>query len=180
MQDAVSLVNILLKGNSASAPARAYNHVQRGASITSGEDATVFVANGRLVINAAVPVSSFDIVVATGCEFSMNEPLVSAGFTCTVRHTGNEIHLVGYSLSGATLPAGENILGTLNEGVVTYSMLADTEAIEITTAFGATPTVINSTTSDPQQLNEVYRIPLGAKRSIVIDANGKKYMVTEK
>lgn len=180
VQDAVSLVNILLKGNSASAPARAYNHVQRGASITSGEDATVFVANGRLVINAAVPVSSFDIVVATGCEFSMNEPLVSAGFTCTVRHTGNEIHLVGYSLSGATLPAGENILGTLNEGVVTYSMLADTEANEITTAFGATPTVINSTTSDPQQLNEVYRIPLGAKRSIVIDANGKKYMVTEK
>lgn len=180
VQDAVSLVNILLKGNSASAPALAYNHVQRGASITSGEDATVFVANGRLVINAAVPVSSFDIVVATGCEFSMNEPLVSAGFTCTVRHTGNEIHLVGYSLSGATLPAGENILGTLNEGVVTYSMLADTEANEITTAFGATPTVINSTTSDPQQLNEVYRIPLGAKRSIVIDANGKKYMVTEK
>lgn len=180
VQDAVSLVNILLKGNSASAPARAYNHVQRGASITSGEDATVFVANGRLVINAAVPVSSFDIIVATGCEFSMNEPLVSAGFTCTVRHTGNEIHLVGYSLSGATLPAGENILGTLNEGVVTYSMLADTEANEITTAFGATPTVINSTTSDPQQLNEVYRIPLGAKRSIVIDANGKKYMVIEK
>lgn len=180
VQDAVSLVNILLKGNSASAPARAYNHVQRGASITSAEDATVFVANGRLVINAAVPVSSFDIVVATGCEFSMNEPLVSAGFTCTVRHTGNEIHLVGYSLSGATLPAGENILGTLNEGVVTYSMLADTEANEITTAFGATPTVINSTTSHPQQLNEVYRIPLGAKRSIVIDANGKKYMVIEK
>lgn len=180
VQDAVGLVNILLNGNSASAPARAYNHVQGGASITSGEDATVFVANGKLVINAAVPVSSFDIVVATDCEFSMNEPLVSAGFTCTVKRTGNEIHLVGYSLSGATLPAGENILGTLHKGVVTYSMLADTEANEITTAFGATPTGINSTISDTQQLNEVYRIPLGAKRSIVIDANGKKYMVTEK
>lgn len=180
VQDAVSLVNILLEGNSASAPARAYNHAQRVTSITSGDDVTVFVADGKLVINAAVPVSSFDIVVSTGSKFSMNEPITSAGFTCTVKHTDNEVHLVGYSLSGATLPVGENVLGTLNEGVVTYSMLADAEANEITTAFGATPTGINSTTSDTQQLNEVYRIPLGAKRSIVIDANGKKYMVNEK
>lgn len=180
VQDAVSLVNILLEGNSASAPARAYNHAQRVTSITSGDDVTVFVADGKLVINAAVPVSSFDIVVSTGSKFSMNEPITSAGFTCTVKHTDNEVHLVGYSLSGATLPVGENVLGTLNEGVVTYSMLADAEANEITTAFGATPTGINSTTSDTQQLNEVYCIPLGAKRSIVIDANGKKYMVNEK
>lgn len=180
VQDAVSLVNILLEGNSASAPARAYNHSQRVASITSGDDVTVFVADGKLVINAAVPVSSFDIVVSTGSKFSMNEPITSAGFTCTVKHTDNEVHLVGYSLSGATLPVGENVLGTLNEGVVAYSMLADAEANEITTAFGATPTGINSTTSDTQQLNEVYCIPLGAKRSIVIDANGKKYMVNEK
>jgi Leucine-rich repeat (LRR) protein len=180
VQDAVSLVNILLEGNSASAPAWAYNHSQRVASITSGDDATVFVANGKLVINAAVPVSSFDIVVATGPEFSMNEALTSAGFTCSVKHTDNEIHLVGYSLSGTTLPVGENVLGTLNGGVVTYSMLADTDANEITTAFGATPTGINPTTSDTLRLNEVYCIPLGAKRSIVIDANGKKYMVNEK
>ena len=180
VQDAVSLVNILLEGNSASAPARAYNHAQRVTSITSGDDVTVFVADGKLVINAAVPVSSFDIVVSTGSKFSMNEPITSAGFTCTVKHTDNEVHLVGYSLSGATLPVGENVLGTLNEGVVTYSMLADAEANEITTAFGSTPTGINSTTSDTQQLNEVYCIPLGAKRSIVIDANGKKYMVNEK
>ena len=180
VQDAVSLVNILLEGNSASAPARAYNHAQRVTSITSGDDVTVFVADGKLVINAAVPVSSFDIVVATGSKFSMNEPITSAGFTCTVKHTDNEVHLVGYSLSGATLPVGENVLGTLNEGVVTYSMLADAEANKITTTFGATPTGINSTTSDTQRLNEVYRIPLGAKRSIVIDANGKKYMVNEK
>ena len=180
VQDAVSLVNILLEGNSASAPARAYNHAQRVTSITSGDDVTVFVADGKLVINAAVPVSSFDIVVSTGSKFSMNEPITSAGFTCTVKHTDNEVHLVGYSLSGATLPVGENVLGTLNEGVVTYSMLADAEANKITTTFGATPTGINSTTSDTQRLNEVYRIPLGAKRSIVIDANGKKYMVNEK
>ena len=56
----------------------------------------------------------------------------------------------------------------------------DIVANEITTAFGATPTGIDSTTSDTQRLNEVYRIPLGTKHSIVIDANGKKYMVIEK
>lgn len=180
VQDAVSLVNILLESNSASAPARAYNLQQRAASNPSGENATAFVADGKLIINSAEPVSSFDIVVATDSEYNKNEALASAGFTCSVKRTENEVHLVGYSLNGAILPAGENVLGTLNEGIVTYSMLADTEAKEITTPFGNTPTGIHSTASGTQRLNEVYRIPLGAKHSIVIDANGKKYMVTEK
>lgn len=179
VQDAVSLVNILLESNSASAPARAYNLQQRAASNPSGENATAFVADGKLIINSAEPVSSFDIVVATGSEYNINEALASAGFTCSVKRTENEVHLIGYSLNGAILPMGENILGTLNEGIVTYSMLADANAKEITTPFGNNPTGIHSATSDTQRLNEVYKIPLGAKRSIVIDANGKKYMVTE-
>ena len=180
VQDAVSLVNILLESNSASAPARTYNHLQRAASNPSGENATAFVADGKLIINAAEPVSSFDIVVATGSEYNMNEALASTGFTCSVKRTDNEVHLIGYSLNGASLPEGENVLGTLNEGIVTYSMLADAEAKEITTPFGNTLTGINSNTLGTKRLNEVYRIPLGAKRSIVIDANGKKYMVNEK
>lgn len=180
VQDAVSLVNILLESNSASAPARAYNLQQRAASNPSGENATAFVADGKLIINAAEPVSSFDIVVATGSEYNVNESLTSAGFTCSVKQNENEVHLIGYSLNGATLPAGENILGNLNEGIVTYSMLADANAKEITTPFGSTPTGIHSTASGTQRLNEIYRIPLGAKCSIVIDAYGKKYMVTEK
>ena len=179
VQDAVSLVNILLENNPAPASAQLYHQRREVAAISSDNDATVFVANGKLIVNAAEPVSSFDIVVATGSEYNVNEALASAGFTCRVKQTEDEVHLIGYSLNGATLPVGENVLGTLTGGVVIYSMLADTEAEEITTPFGSTPTGIHSATSGTQRLNEVYRIPLGAKRSILIDAKGKKHMVTE-
>jgi len=179
VQDAVSLVNILLENNPAPASAQLYHQRREVAAISSDNDATVFVANGKLIVNAAEPVSSFDIVVATGSEYNVNEALAYAGFTCSVKQTEDEVHLIGYSLNGATLPVGENVLGSLTGGVVTYSMLADTEAEEITTPFGSTPTGIHSATSGTQRLNEVYRIPLGAKHSILIDAKGKKHMVTE-
>lgn len=180
VQDAVCLVNILLASNSAPASARSFYQEQRQAAMSLNADATVFVADGKLVMNVAEPVSSFDIVIVTSSEYKVNEALSSAGFTCSVRICGNETHLVGYSLSGATLPAGQNILGTLNDGVVIYSMLADPEANEVRTPFDITPTSVNFITSDNQRLHEVYKISMGAKRSIVIDANGKKYMVTEK
>lgn len=180
VQDAVSLVNILLASNSAPASARSFYQGQRQAAMSLNADATVFVADGKLVMNVAEPVSSFDIVIATSSEYKVNEALSSAGFTCSVRICGNETHLVGYSLSGATLPAGQIILGTLNDGVVIYSMLADPEANEVRTPFDRTPTSVIFISSDNQRLHEVYKISMGAKRSIVIDANGKKYMVTEK
>lgn len=179
VQDAVSLVNILLANNSAPVSARASYKECRLTAMSLDNDAIVFIADGKLIMNAAEPVSSFDIVVATDSEFKLDEALASAGFNCSVRNSGNETHIVGYSLSGATLPAGQNILGTLNDGVVIYSMLADTEANEVTTPFGSTTTGIYSVTSNTQRLIEVYRISLDAKRSIVIDANGKKYMITE-
>lgn len=180
VQDAVSLVNILLSNNSTPAPVRANLQSTRLRATSLDSNATVFVEDGKLIMNASEPVSSFDIVVATDSECEVAESLASLGFSCSVKNNGNEFHLVGYSLSSATLPAGQNILGTLDEGIVTYSMLADAGANEVTAAYSNVTTGVNSTTSSPHQLKEKYKIPLGTRRSIIIDDNGKKYLVTEK
>lgn len=178
VQDAVSLVNILLDNNNSSIqlPSKGLSV----ANVPQEKEPTVFVSNGNLIINAAELVSAFDIVVTTDTDFIINENILSSGFTCSTKKVGDQVHIVGYSLSGATLPVGENVLGTLNNGYVTSSMLADPEANEISTAFSSASTGINNVNSSEYITNEVYRINIGAKRTIVIGSNGKKYMQIEK
>lgn len=176
VQDAVVMVNLLLDEKIETTSAKVVNYA-RPMDVSSD---LVYISDGKLIMNAAEPVSAFDIIVANDSECNLNEALASVGFTCSVKRYGDQVHIIGYSLSGATLPEGLNILGRTNAGVVTYSMLADPEANEIKTANGGTPTFIDNNVSDNRTTNEVYRITLGSRNSVVIDANGKKYMITEK
>lgn len=178
VQDAVSLVNLLLDNNNASQPFLSKNH--RVAEMSQEKEPMVYIANGSLIINAAEPVSAFDIVVATESDCKINENILSSGFTCSTRQEGGQLHIIGYSLSGTTLPIGENVLGTVDDGYVISSMLADSEANEICTAFSSAPTGIGNNVYSDKATNEVYRFNVGAKRTIVIDSNGKKYMRIEK
>lgn len=176
VQDAVTLVNRLLDSNVETTSAKNISHAQ---DVTNSSD-VVYIADGQLILNVAEPVSAFDIIVANGSECQLSETLASAGFTCSVKQDGNQIHIVGYSLCGATISEGTNILGVTDASVITYSMLADSEANEIRTPYSATPTFIGSNVSNNRNTNEVYRIALDSKHSIVIDANGKKFLITEK
>ena len=178
VQDAVSMVNILLNDNNESKQLLSKSY--RVADVQQEKEPTVFVSNGNLIINAAEPVSSFDIVVATDTDCEINENITSSGFSCATKQIGNQIHIVGYSLSGATLPIGENVLGRVDDGYVISSMLANSEANEISTAFSSAPTGISNNVFSDESINEVYRINIGAKRTIVIGSNGKKYMQIEK
>lgn len=178
VQDAVSMVNILLNDNNESKQLLSKSY--RVANVQQEKEPTVFVSNGNLIINAAEPVSSFDIVVATDTDCEINENITSSGFSCATKQIGNQIHIVGYSLSGATLPIGENVLGRVDDGYVISSMLSDSDANEISTAFSSAPTGINYNVFSDESINEVYRINIGAKRTIVIGSNGKKYMQIEK
>lgn len=178
VQDAVSMVNILLNDNNESKQLLSKSY--RVADVQQEKEPTVFVSNGNLIINAAEPVSSFDIVVATDTDCEINENITSSGFSCATKQIGNQIHIVGYSLSGATLPIGENVLGRVDDGYVISSMLSDSDANEISTAFSSAPTGINYNVFSDESINEVYRINIGAKRTIVIGSNGKKYMQIEK
>ena len=176
VQDAVCFVNMLLDVNAASArqPLNAAKRVAPQASETS---ASVTVEDGYLTICSAVPVSAFDIVVSTNQQPDVVSALNEMGFTCTSKHSGNNLHLVGYSLSGAEIPAGETAICELNNGTISYVMLSDRDANEISVSLnGSTTTGVQSTIFNPSS-QEVYRIPMGARRAIIIDTTGRKTLI---
>lgn len=173
VQDAVSLVNLLLEP--ASASARTQKKARRASEFSSEATASVFIEDGKLIVSSTVPVASFDIIVSSGQEWTMAEELSQIGFACMTRREGNQIHLIGYSLNGTTLPVGRTIIGETGKGTVSYAMLADQDAQEILTGINSTPTGISSPVFDSD--SKGYRLSIGTNRAIMIDANGKKIMI---
>lgn len=140
-------------------------------------EATLAVSDGDLVLNTTRPVAAFDIVVDGATSMKVANQLKQQGFTTEVQKQGNAVHLIGYSLSGATLPIGETVLGTVQKGAIVYrAMLSDNKAKEIVVGFSGTPTSItHPAASDTQQpASEVYRLPVSSKKAIVFDSKGKK------
>lgn len=177
VQDAVCLVNMLLDTNAI--PAHQLYATTRVATQGSEISTSVTIENGYLKIKSVVPVSAFDITVSTSHQAEVVSALNDLGFICTSKQSGNNLHLVGYSLSGAEIPAGETAICELNSGIVSSAMLADRDANEISaTLDGDMATGVQISKINPSS-QEVYRIPLGAKRAIIIDATGKKIMIKD-
>lgn len=173
VQDAVSLVNLLLESESASA--RIQNRVRRASEVSSEATAGVFIENGKLIISSTVPVASFDIVISSGQEWTMAEELSQIGFVCMTRRDGSQIHLVGYSLNGTTLPVGQTTIGETGNGTVSYAMLADEHAQEIPSTYNSSTTGIQ--TAVIELASKSYRLSIGANRAIIVDTKGKKTMI---
>lgn len=173
VQDAVSLVNLLLEPESTSA--RMQNRARRSSGFSSEATASVYIENGKLIVSSAVPVASFDIVVSSSQEWTITDELTQIGFACMTRRDGNRIHLIGYSLNGTTLPVGQTMIGETGNGTVSYAMLADEDAQEISSTTNTSTTGIQSTIVDSD--SKSYRLSIGANRAIMIDANGKKTMI---
>lgn len=173
VQDAVNLVNLLLESESASA--RMQNGAKRASEVSSETTACVYVEDGRLKVSSAVPVASFDIVISSGQEWTMAEELSQIGFACMTRRDGSQIHLVGYSLNGTTLPVGQTTIGETGNGTVSYAMLADEHAQEIPSTYNSNTTGIQ--TPVIELASKSYRLSIGANRAIMIDASGKKTMI---
>lgn len=175
VQDAVSLVNLLLDADMDSA--NMAHHAKRAPAFTES-DASVFIKDGQLIINTTIPVSAFDIVISTKEKCEVLPALSDMGYTCTLKRDGNQVHLIGYSLSGATLSTGDNVICNVSEGSLDYVMLADKEAQEIKCHVGGSATNIQNT-KDNAQSPIVYRISVGARRAIGIDSAGKKTMIKD-
>ena len=177
VQDAVCFVNMLLDANAA--PARQLNAGRRVAAQELEASASIFIENGYLTISSAIPISAFDIMVSTSHQAEVVSALNDLGFTCTFKQSGNSLHLVGYSLNGAEIPAGETAICELNSGTISYAMLADCDANEISVILnGGMTTGVQPSTFNPSS-QEVYRIPVGAKRAIIIDTTGRKTMIKD-
>lgn len=175
VQDAVSLVNLLLDADMATA--NMAHHAKHAPAFTES-DASIFIEDGQLIINSTKPVSAFDIVISTKEKCEVLPVLSDMGYTCTLKRDGNQVHLIGYSLSRATLPTGDNVICNVSEGSLDYVMMADREAQEIKCYAGGSATNIQNS-KDNAQSPIVYRISLGAKRAIVIDSAGKKTMIKD-
>ena len=176
VQDAVCMVNLLLDEETSSS--RKHNNVRRMNRLPISTEASVAVENGKLVINTAIPISSFDIVVSSDQEFMVESSLIEQGFNCISKQNGNQTHLIGYSLSGAQLPTGKNVIGETSKGQITYAMLADENACEIPCDVNGIATGIQSIKADTPS-TEVYRLSLGTKHAISIDSTGKKTMIKD-
>ena len=174
VQDAVCLVNMLLDTDVSSA--RRIYTTRRNAKPSSESPAAINIENGFLKIISSVPVSAFDITISTDQKAEILSTLNDMGFTCTSRQNGNIVHLIGYSVSGAEIPKGETTLCKLNSGVITHVMLADKKACEIHASKNSTATGLQSSKQNSSS-PEVYRIPLGIKRAIIIDKTGRKTLI---
>ena len=128
VQDVIGMVSTLMAMD---LPTQMANHAAR--LDTEVAEASVFCDNGTLYLSSLRPVAAFDIFVNGSNSAEISQTLQSMGISCTARQTENGMHLIGYSMSGATLPEGTTAIATLSGGttMVAHAMLSDLEATEI-------------------------------------------------
>lgn len=174
VQDAVCMVNLLLDQKPTAAGTK---HLLKAAEQPTEADACqVFVHNGRLFINATQPVAAFDIIVSAEDAISLSAELARHGLACSTKRADGYTHLIGYSLSGNTLPEGLTEIGSGLSGKVVHAQLAAKGAREIPAALNSVPTGIADALAGRRPADVRYTIPLGTRHAIDIDANGKKHL----
>ena len=170
VQDIVRLVDALMAQGIDDQPAGA-----RSVSKPVGEEAEAYVTcrNGMLYLITSCPVAAFDIILSGETNIRLASALLQQGFTCVVKKVSGGVRIIGYSLAGSTLPAGESVLGESGHAVVSRAILSDANAeyILVNTeneTSGITDVNVMSRTK------EVYRLRIGRNRAVVIDADGNK------
>jgi hypothetical protein len=162
VQDVIGMVNTLMSNG---VPAQANEHRQIKAMQTNPM-ASVYIENGLLTINSSVPVAAFDVYISGCTDMSISQALQSLGMVCDARQTDDGLHIIGYSMGGATLPVGENILGTVfgNQPNIIYVMLSDKAATEI-------PSISNETITTAESVNADLAISASANGIVLHTTN---------
>ena len=183
VQDLVKLVDVLMEQEPAASRrnSRQATASQRRAS-QEYEAASVYLSGGRLVVSTTVPVAAFDVTVSDCTELAVPETLTQMGFLCTVRKTAGGMRIIGFSLTGAVLPVGDNMIGhaTGATSSVTHAVLSDSDADVISTATGGEVTSIEAGIRPKTHSGAAYRLPVGAGKAILIDHDGRKTLETSK
>jgi hypothetical protein len=179
VQDIVKTVDLLL----GTAPSRRKVHhaVAESNQLAENASAVVTCQDGSLTLNTTVPIASFDLFVENCSSLELSEALKALGFICTLRPQENGMRLIGYSLSGATLPVGETVIAASTTGAtVTHVVLSDREASAVSVAIGEGKTTDMATpAARHNHPSEFYRLPIGARRAVVIDTEGRKHLLKE-
>lgn len=133
VQDIVLHTNILTSSHP-----EADNATRRLRSLAdnAADAARVYCRNGQLIIDSPTPVAAFDIVV-TGNSAQLTSEIRSLGFTAAVVVKDGYAHIIGYSLSGAEIPAGQYAVADVDDAARAYSCtLSDIDANIIPSAAG--------------------------------------------
>ena len=125
VQDIVCVVNRILAQSATpeNSMMKASRHFEEDA------EAFVYIKDGKVILSTEVPVAALSIKSDGGIEWNLQQ----LGLEQAVLG-GN---VVGYSLSGATLPVGETVIGTcIANTALNGVMLADESATAICTSLG--------------------------------------------
>lgn len=173
VQDAVLLVNILLDLNNS-------NGARTRTSVTEyGNDteAIVYCQDGKLILNTTKEIAAFDIVVSGCSAIEIAEDIQQYGLICSVKQSGNNTHLIGYSLTKGCLPQGEVVLGSVTANGTPYvydAALSDLNAMRVLAGRNLSDLTGIRTAKKVADQDERYRLPLGHNHAIIIDTKGKK------
>ncbi|MBE6300396.1 MAG: T9SS type A sorting domain-containing protein [Parabacteroides distasonis] len=118
-------------------------------------NAELTVENGILYMNAEVPVAAVQFEIA---NMAKAEPLLGKAATFTqVSTVGETVRIVGYSLSGTTIPAGKTPLMKWQDGATLVdAVLSDSDALALNVITKGMPTAnehISMTAGTPDILN---------------------------
>ena len=134
VQDVVKMTDKLLAINNAAAT-RADVRKSQPSQSSQLSQATVYIKDGQLWIDTEIPVAAFELTL-NNVQCSMFN-VQSEGFTCRSNSMDDVTRIVGYSMSGATLPVGQTAIVTIESPMfigqcsIESAVLADVRAEEI-------------------------------------------------
>ncbi|MDE6697617.1 MAG: hypothetical protein K2K25_12125 [Muribaculaceae bacterium] len=134
VQDIVCLVNLILDSDPTIMPR--YKKVSP-VSESSDIGASIFIDNGIITLTSNTEIAAFDIIVDNDDVTIESIP----GFGITKKSYDGKTRLIGYSISGATIPEGSVRIGRTWTTNISYAMLSDVRAKEI-------PVTLNESQTD--------------------------------
>lgn len=137
VQDAVRLVDIIMESDPVES--KDMRKAAKPSENTEAE-ASVYIDNGYILLSSVKGVAAFDIIIEDPDISLISLP----GFSVTKRVSDGKTRIIGYSLSGETLPEGNVRLGYSGAQDIKYAMLSDVEARELSVALNEHATGVST------------------------------------
>jgi hypothetical protein len=156
VQDIICLVNQLMSAEQEQ-PQSANARKNAPSDELSG-DASVYVQDGKIMLNSIYPVAAFDLLLNGTNSLSVANDLERMGMTFVTRKQADGLHVLAYSMNGACIPSGTTAIGTVDSNAATISnaMLSDSEANAIMVSFSGTDTGIGNVNSSANGRQTIY------------------------
>ena len=177
VQDVVCTVNILLDKTPSLAPQDVMRKTRSRNGNDVTEEACVYVENGQVLLYTTRPVAVLDVMTSNRVKWNVGQ--------YGLQQSSTNSHLVGYSLSGACLPIGTTVLGTVDGDThIVCVSLSDENARPITvTTNKDTVTGIDSVSTETDSSELIYDLmgrrinTIGNGINIIKNANGVKKVI---